>query len=154
VARALAKEIPLHERIITAEDTPEFGRSIPHRNRVSLLYDKHGKGPGPTKLVEAALRMRIGRFMFQELRDGPATLAFMAVLNSGHAGSITTLHAGSAADAFDRLRLMVKETQAGAAMADTDIIARLRALIDVVIHCDLSADGRRVREVLWTGAPS
>ena len=121
VARALAKEIPLHERIITAEDTPEFGKSIPHRNRVSLLYDKNNRGPGPQKLVEAALRMRIGRFMFQELRDGASTLAFMAVLNSGHAGSITTVHAGSASDAFERLRVMVKEEPAGRAMEDGDI---------------------------------
>jgi len=151
-AKALIGAIPLAERLISVEDTPEW-TDLPHQNRVALYYDKDG-GPDtvrPGQLVEAALRMRIGRLLVQELRDGPAAYAFLRALASGHPGGITTVHAGDCLKAFDAVRLMLKETQAGASQSNTDLMAMLRERIDIVVHCHRPDDVFGISEV-WFAA--
>ena len=132
-AKALIDSIPLDVRLITIEDTPEW-TEIPHKNWVSLLYDKEGRVQAG-HLVEAALRMRIGRLLVQEIRDGNAANAFLHALQSGHPGGITTIHATDCENMFIRLRTMVKQTPAGAALSDVDLIGQLQSLIDIVVHC-------------------
>lgn len=142
-AKALVRDIPLDERLVTIEDTAEFA-GLPHRNVVSLFYSKGGQGVarvGPEDLIEAALRMRPDRVLMQELRDG-AAFTFVRSVAAGHPGSVTTCHAGSAAGAFDALRLMVKQHGAGRHLADADVAALLRGLVDVVVHCARGPGGR------------
>ena len=107
LSKALAACIPEHERIVTIEDTPEL--VLPHPNRVRLLYSKDGQGlakVGPRELLESCLRMRPDRILLQELRDGTAFF-YLRNVNSGHPGSITTVHADSARLAFEQLTLLV-----------------------------------------------
>lgn len=149
-AKALIQAIPLDERLVTIEDTAEF-TGLPQRNRVALFYSKGDQGLArvrPEDLIEAALRMRPDRILLQELRDG-AAFTFLRVLAAGHPGAITTCHAGSAAEAFDALRLMVKQHEAGRHLADADVRALLRQRVDVVAHCRRDADGFAIAEVFF-----
>jgi type IV secretion system protein VirB11 len=149
LAKALVRLIPEHERILTIEDAREL--VAPQRNVVHLLYAKDGQGlaqVGPKDLLESALRMRPDRILLQELRDASAFF-YLRTANTGHPGSITTLHADSAALAFEQLTLMVKESDAGRELARDDIRALLHVLVDVVVQVR-RADGRfRVTEVWY-----
>lgn len=154
VAKALIQEIPLSERLVTIEDTAEF-IGLPHRNLVSLFYSKGSQGVARVRsedLIEAALRMRPDRVLMQELRDG-ATFTFIRSIAAGHPGSITTCHARNAAGAFDALRLMVKQHDAGKHLADADVRVLLHQLVDVVAHCEKRPDGARgIAEVFFDPA--
>lgn len=144
VARAVAAEIPSDERLVTIEDTAEFG--LQHRNLVSLRYSKGDQGIARVQseqLIAAALRMRPDRILMQELRDG-AAWAFVRSVCSGHPGSITTCHAKSAEGAFDALALMLKESDAGKHLADADAATLLRSSIDIIAHCERRPGGARV----------
>ena len=153
-AKALIREIPLEERLVTIEDTAEF-TGLPHRNVVSLFYSKGAQGLAQVRsedLLEAALRMRPDRVLMQELRDG-AAFAFVRGIAAGHPGSITTCHAPNAAGAFDALRLMLKQHEAGRHLADADARALLGRLVDVVAHCERRPDGSRgIAEVFFDPA--
>jgi type IV secretion system protein VirB11 len=153
LARALIEEIPSGERLITIEDTPEW-EAIPQRNRVALFYSKGDQGSARVRsedLLEASLRMRPDRVLMQELRDG-AAFAYLRGVVAGHPGSITTLHAQSAAGAFDALRLMVRQHPAGATLADADIRALLSQMVDIVVHCERRGNAFRVSELWWKEA--
>lgn len=146
-AKALIESIPDHERLLTIEDTREL--VVPHRNVVHLTYSKEGQGLGRVTakaLLESALRMRPDRILLQELRDGTAFF-YLRNINSGHPGSITTVHADSAALAFEQLTLLVRESEGGRDLPRDDIRALLHLLIDVVVQMR-KVDGRfRVTEV-------
>ena len=120
-AKGLVELIPGHERLLTIEDTREL--VLPQRNVVHLLYSKDGQGlakVGPKALLESALRMRPDRILLQELRDGTAFF-FLRNVNSGHPGSITTVHADSAFLAFEQLTLLVRESEGGRDLPRDDI---------------------------------
>lgn len=146
-AKGLIESIPEEERLLTIEDTREF--IVPHRNVVHLVYSKDGLGAakvGAKQLLEAALRMRPDRILLQELRDGSAFF-FLRSVNSGHPGSITTVHADSAALAFEQLTLLVRESEGGRDLPRDDIRALLHLLIDIVVQMR-KVDGRyRITEV-------
>lgn len=149
-AKALIRLIPPDERLVTIEDAREL--VVPHRNAVHLLYAKDGQGlaqVGPRELLESALRMRPDRILLQELRDA-AAFFYLRNVNTGHPGSITTIHANSAQLAFDQLVLLVKESEAGRDLAPGDIREMLRSLVDIVVQVE-RAEGRfRLAEV-WHG---
>ena len=151
VARALLQEIPLHERLVTIEDTAEFGKLL-HRNVVSLFYSKGDQGVARVKsesLMEASLRMRPNRVLMGELRDG-AAFTFLRNVAAGHPGSITTCHSRSGAESFDAIRLMVKNHEDGKHLADADVREFLAQRIDVIVHCKrLDDDSRIISEVLF-----
>lgn len=148
-AKGLVRLIPDHERLLTIEDAREL--VVPHRNVVHLLYSKEGQGlskAGAKQLLESALRMRPDRILLQELRDGTAFF-YLRNVNSGHPGSITTVHADSAALAFEQLTLLVKESPGGQDLARDDVRALLHLLVDVVVQMK-KTDGRfRVTEVFY-----
>jgi type IV secretion system protein VirB11 len=148
-AKGLVRHIPETERLLTIEDAREL--VVPHRNAVHLLYAKDGQGlaqVGAKQLLESALRMRPDRILLQELRDGTAFF-YLRNVNSGHPGSITTIHADSAALAFEQLTLLVKESEGGRDLARDDIRALLHQLVDVVVQMR-RVDGRfRVTEVWY-----
>ena len=134
LAKSLVRSIPAHERILTIEDAREL--VVPHRNAVHLLYSKDGQGlakVGPKALLESALRMRPDRILLQELRDGSAFF-YLRQANTGHPGSITTIHADSAALAYEQLTLLVRESEGGRDLPRDDIRALLHLLVDVVVQ--------------------
>lgn len=133
-SKGLIKLIPDYERILTIEDTREL--VVPHRNRVHMMYAKDGKGlqkAGAKELLESALRMRPDRILLQELRDGTAFF-YLRNVNSGHPGSITTIHANTPEGAFEQLTLLVKESQGGNDLDRQDVRALLRSLVDIVVQ--------------------
>ncbi|MFN3585802.1 P-type DNA transfer ATPase VirB11 [Phenylobacterium sp.] len=146
-AKALVRLIPEHERLITIEDAREL--VVPHRNAVHLLYAKDGQGlarVGPRELLESALRMRPDRILLQELRDASAFF-YLRNVNTGHPGSITTVHANSAALAFEQLTLLVKESEAGRDLHRDDIRQLLTSLVDIVVHVERRGGRFRLAEV-------
>ncbi|UPK40851.1 P-type DNA transfer ATPase VirB11 (plasmid) [Bradyrhizobium sp. 186] len=149
LSKALIAAIPAQERLITIEDTAEL--VIPHQNCVRLLYAKDGQGVakiGPRELLESCLRMRPDRILLQELRDGTAFF-YLRNVNSGHPGSITTVHADSARLAFEQLTLLVKESAEGRDLHRDDIRSLLLLLVDVVIQMQ-KRDGRyRISEIYY-----
>lgn len=149
LSKALIQLIPPEERLLTIEDTREL--IVPHRNAVHLIYSKDGQGMakvGAKQLLEASLRMRPDRILLQELRDGTAFF-YLRNVNSGHPGSITTVHADSAELAFQQLSLLVKESEGGSDLSRADILDLLRMLVDVVVQCK-KVEGRfRVTEIYF-----
>ncbi len=149
ISKALIQLIPDHERLLTIEDAREL--TVPHRNCVHMIYSKDDQGQakiGPKQLLESALRMRPDRILLQELRDGTAFF-YLRNVNSGHPGSITTVHANSAEGAFEQLTLLVKESEGGRDLGRDDIRGMLKSLIDVVLQAE-KVDGRwKVKEVYF-----
>lgn len=146
-SKALIKLIPDFERVLTIEDTREL--VVPQRNRVHMMYSKDGHGlqkAGAKELLESALRMRPDRILLQELRDGTAFF-YLRNVNSGHPGSITTVHANTAEGALEQLTLLVKESEGGNDLDRHDIHALLRSLVDIVVqmHRLPPSDGRPAR---------
>lgn len=146
---ALLKEVPDEERIVTIEDTRELKPITP--NTVALLASKGDQGRAkvtPQELLEASLRMRPDRLMLGELR-GAEAFSFLQAINTGHPGSLTTVHANSARSAYDRLALMVM--QSGVALEKQEIIDYLKEVIPVVVQLARLPDGRRiVSEIVFT----
>ncbi|WP_282128035.1 P-type DNA transfer ATPase VirB11 [Roseobacter litoralis] len=133
-AKALIPLIPANERILTIEDTMEL--AVPQPNHVRLIYSKGDQGQArvsPRDLLESALRMRPDRIFLQELRDN-AAFYYLRTVNTGHSGSITTIHADTAMLAFEQLALLVKESEAGRDLKRSEIKDMLFQMVDVVIQ--------------------
>ena len=149
LSKALIKHIPDGERIISIEDTPEL--VIPQENCVRLFYSKDRQGlshAGPKELLESSLRMRPDRILLQELRDGTA-FYYVRNVNSGHPGSITTVHADSVTLAFEQLALLIKESDAGREIERAEVLNLLKASIDVVVQCKRLGGVFRATEVYF-----
>ncbi|MFC5505976.1 MULTISPECIES: P-type DNA transfer ATPase VirB11 [Hyphomicrobiales] len=147
LSKGLIAQIPAAERLITIEDTAEL--VVPQPNHVRLLYAKDGQGlakVGPRELLESCLRMRPDRILLQELRDGTAFF-YLRNVNSGHPGSITTVHADSARLAFEQLTLLVKESAEGRDLARDDIRNLLRQTVDIVIQMKREHGRFRITEI-------
>ncbi len=140
---ALGLCIPEGERIITIEDAAEL--QLKHPDLVSLESrppNIEGTGEIPIRtLVRNALRMRPDRIIIGEVRGGEA-FDMLQAMNTGHRGSLTTLHANSPADAMIRLESMV--LMAGFDMPVTAIRRMIAGAVEVVLQQDRLADGRRV----------
>jgi type IV secretion system protein VirB11 len=143
---ALLREIPEDERLILIEDTPEL--DMTHANSVGLLAPRSALGEAEVRaedLLMAALRMRPDRIILGELR-GPEAFTFLRAVNSGHPGSMTTIHADTSARAVEQLALLV--LQAGSRLAREDVRHYVRASIDVFVQLERIAGRRRVTQVL------
>jgi type IV secretion system protein VirB11 len=146
--KALIREIPACERLVSIEDASELVLEG-HPNHVRLFYSKDDQGQArvtPKQLLECSLRMRPDRILLAELRAEEA-FAYLRNVNSGHPGSITSVHATSAELAFEQLVLLVKQSSAGRALARRDIISLLDLLVDVIIQCGLEGHRRVVRDI-------
>lgn len=142
--KSLIREINDNERIITIEDVPELDVKQP--NHVSLRYSKDSNSTTkttPKQLLESCLRMRPDRILLAELR-GEEAFYYIRNVNSGHPGSITSIHAESASQTFDQLMLLIKESTAGNNLAREDIIHLLQILVDIVVQYHRQDDGKRV----------
>jgi type IV secretion system protein VirB11 len=143
---ALLREIPAHERLIVIEDTPEL--ELLHANAVGLLAARSALSETQLTaedLLVAALRMRPDRIILGELR-GREVLAFLRSVNTGHPGSMTTIHANSPMRAIEQLALLVLQT--GARLHWNDILNYARASIDVFVQLKRTGGKRRVSEIM------
>jgi type IV secretion system protein VirB11 len=149
LAKSLIQAIPLHERLIAIEDVPEL--ELPHPNHVRLIYSKGAQGAaqvGPRDLLEASLRMRPDRILLAELR-GSEAFFFLRNAASGHPGSITTVHAGSALQAFEQLTLLVKQSPEGNGLERREIQGLLKSLVDIVVYVEKRGGTRRIAEIYY-----
>lgn len=158
--KALCEEIPHAERLITIEDAAEI--TLPrHDNAVHLFYSKGRQGASDitaAALLEACLRLRPDRIIQAEIR-GEEAFSFLDLAASGHPGSMTSIHAGSCSEAFERMALMVRKSQAGSAMTVQEIGRLARSVIDIVVHLARTSAGFEVTEVVFaptanTGSPA
>ncbi len=145
--RRLMQEIPPDERLVTIEDTDEFG-PLPLRNRVSLFYG--AANVSAENAVETSLRMRPDRVAMQELR-GAEAFAYIRLLAAGHPGGLTTWHAEEG-DPLTPLLLMAKTSAAGRNIPDDKLLVILRSLIDIVAFCRRDGDGFSVPSVYYRAA--
>src|SRR5437763_8018225 len=134
--------IPEEERIVTIEDTAELQLQQNHVVRLETR-PANIEGAGavtPRDLVINTLRTRPDRIIVGESR-GPEALDMLQAMNTGHDGSMTTVHANSPRDAFSRLETMVM--MASQHVPDKVIRQQLASAINVVVHCSRMADGTR-----------
>lgn len=139
---AMIRAIPNEERLITVEDAREIDLSE-HPNRVHLIASKGGQGRSKVTtqdLIEACLRLRPERIIVGELR-GAEAFSFLRAINTGHPGSISTLHADTPKMAIEQLKLMVM--QAGLGMTPSEIYSYIKNVVDVVVQLKRGAKGRR-----------
>ncbi|WP_342269998.1 P-type DNA transfer ATPase VirB11 [Rickettsia endosymbiont of Orchestes rusci] len=142
-------EIPLEERIITVEDAREV--LLPkHPNKVHLLSSKGGQGRANVNtqsLIEACLRLRPDRIIVGELR-GAEAFSFLRAINTGHPGSISTLHADSPAMAIEQMKLMVMQADLG--MPPEEVKKYILTVVDIVVQLKRGSGGKRyVSEVYY-----
>ena len=129
---AILKEVPPDERIITIEDTREVRPIQP--NYLPLIASRGDQGEARVTvemLLQASLRLRPDRIFLGEIR-GAEAYSFLRAINTGHPGSITTVHADSPAGAFEQLALMVM--QAGLGLKREEIIAYIKSVLPIVIQ--------------------
>ncbi len=139
---AVLKTIPPSERIITCEDAREI--DITHiPNRVHLISSKGGQGRAQVTtqdLIEACLRLRPDRIMVGELR-GKEAFSYLRAVNTGHPGSISTLHADTPLLAIEQLILMIM--QAGLGITREQVKDYVETVINVIIQLKRGDKGRR-----------
>jgi len=143
---ALLRSIPQNERLILIEDTPELRLS--HANSVGLLAARSSLSEAAVSaedLLIAALRMRPDRIILGELR-GTEAFTFLRAINTGHPGSMTTIHADGPLRAVDQLALLV--LQSGARLSWDDIRHYVRSSIDLFIHVERKGGKRVISQIL------
>jgi pilus assembly protein CpaF len=151
ILNTLSRFIPEEERIVTIEDTAELQLQQNHVVRLETRpANIEGAGAVTQRdLVINTLRMRPDRIIVGESR-GAEALDMLQAMNTGHDGSMTTVHANSPRDAFSRLETMVM--MASQHVPDKVIRQQLASAINVVVHCTRLSDGTRkvtgVAEVL------
>ncbi len=148
---ACLKVIPLEERILSIEDAREV--KVPHKNSVHLIASRGGQGLAKVtaqELLEASLRLRPDRILLGELR-GAEAFAYLRAINSGHPGSLTTIHADSPQLAFEQLTLMVMQTNLG--IERPQILEYIRSIIPIVVQLKRGEKGKRyISEIYYRDA--
>ena len=145
---ACLQEIPKEERLITAEDTREIILNN-HKNKVHLLISKGKQSRAQITmqdLIETCLRLRPDRIIVGELR-GAEAFSFLRAINTGHPGSISTLHADTPNMAFEQLKLMV--TQANLGIPPKEIKQYIKQVIDIIIQVKRYKDKRYVSDIYF-----
>jgi pilus assembly protein CpaF len=138
----LSQLINPHERLVTIEDVAELQLGHPHVVRLETR-PPNAEGHGEVKssdLIRNALRMRPDRIILGEIR-GVEVIDVMTAMNTGHDGSMSTLHANNAQDALLRLETLVGLT--GRSIAEKTLRQMICAALDVVIQLTRLPDGRR-----------
>jgi pilus assembly protein CpaF len=146
--RSLAAAIPDDERLVVIEDTNELVLPHPHVVHLECVPARDGSGIGIADLVANALRMRPDRILVGEVRTPREASALLEALSTGHEGSLTTIHAGSAVGAVDRLALLLARAGELSAAA---IARHVAQGIDILVHVVRDRGGTRsVREIAAT----
>lgn len=146
-ANALYKEISHEERLITIEDAREIHLEQP--NKLHLVSSRGGQGLAKVTtqdLIEACLRLAPSRLIVGELR-GAEAFGYLRAVNTGHPGSIATLHADNPRLAVEQLCLMV--LQAGVSMTRQEIKNYVKQVVEVVVQLKRGPGGRRYVSELY-----
>lgn len=139
---SLVSLVPHGQRVVVLEDTAELRIDHPHVIRLEArTATAEGRGLVTLDdLLRTSLRLRPDRLVVGEVR-GPEAVTLVNALNTGHAGSLSTIHANSAADAIHRLELLLRRTMPG---VDHTTVRRLvDTAIDVVVHVERRSNGTR-----------
>jgi pilus assembly protein CpaF len=139
---AMSAFIPERERIVTIEDSAELQLQQPHVVRLETRQvNVEGRGQITQRdLVRNSLRMRPDRIVVGEVR-GAEALDMLQAMNTGHDGSLTTIHANSSRDALSRVETMVAMT--GITFPISALRNQIASAIDVIIHMERQEDGCR-----------
>lgn len=146
VTKSLIRSIPLDERLITIEDVHELFLHQ-HPNKVHLFYSREDEGGSkvtPKQALASCLRMKPDRILLAELR-GDESWEFIKSVNTGHPGSISTMHANGAFEAFEQLTALIKDSRTGAHLDTGYIKHRLFTTLDIVLFYHK----RKLREVYY-----
>src|SRR5437868_3267615 len=139
---ALSAFIPENERIVTIEDSAELQLQQPHVVRLETRPPNiEGRGEVTQRdLVRNALRMRPDRIVIGEVRGGEA-IDMLQAMNTGHDGSLTTVHANTPRDAMSRLETMIQMT--GMRLSDRAMRQQIASAINLVVQVARLSDGSR-----------
>src|SRR5438034_6882155 len=139
---ALSAYIPADERIVTIEDSAELQLQQPHVVRLETRPPNiEAKGEVTQRdLVRNALRMRPDRIVIGEVRGGEA-VDMLQAMNTGHDGSLTTIHANTPRDALSRLETMIQMT--GMRLSDRAMRQQIASALDLVLQVARMSDGSR-----------
>jgi pilus assembly protein CpaF len=139
---ALSTKISHKERLITIEDAAELRLQQPHVGRLETRPPNiEGRGEiRQRELVKNALRMRPDRIIIGEVR-GEEAFDMLQAMNTGHEGSMATIHANSPRDALTRMTQMVG--MAGLSMSETSIRGQIASAITIIVQLQRFSDGRR-----------
>jgi len=145
----LLKDVPAWERLISIEDTREL--KPPQANYLALVASKGGQGKAKTTIqecLEAALRLRPDRIFMGEIR-GAEAYSFLQAINTGHPGSMSTLHADNPRGAFERLAMATMH--AGLGLTKAELLEFVRFVVPVVIQIarDPKTGRRGVSEIYF-----
>lgn len=153
--RALIELIPHWERLITVEDTPEMPLHS-HGNSQALFYRREAyagervAGATAKQVLQAVMRKTPNRVLLAELRGDETFYYVQNVLNSGHPGGITTVHANSPQEAFVRIALLIKASDEGRSLALDEIFRLLNTLAHVVVQLVFDREhGRHVPAIYY-----
>jgi len=153
--RALIEIIPHWERLITVEDTPEMPLRK-HPNSQALFYRRDGHdgqrvvGATAKQVLQAVMRKTPNRVLLAELRGDETFYYVQNVLNSGHPGGATTVHANSPQEAFVRIALLIKASDEGRSLAIDEIMRLLHTLVHVVVQLVYDRElGRHVPAIYY-----
>jgi pilus assembly protein CpaF len=138
----LSSNIPANERVITIEDAAELQLQQPHVVRLEIRPPNiEGKGEvTPRMLVRNSLRMRPDRIIVGEVR-GPEVVDMLQAMNTGHEGSMVTVHANTPRDALTRLENMIG--MAGFNLPPKAMREQISSALTAVIHISRLSDGKR-----------
>lgn len=143
----LMREIDPSERLILIEDTAEL--ELRHTNAVGLISARSALGESVVSmddLLSASLRMRPDRIILGELR-GPEAFTFLRAINTGHPGSMTTVHADSPERAIEQIALLILQT--GTQLSRENIVHYVRSTIDIFVQLGRTGGRRHVVEIAF-----
>jgi type IV secretion system protein VirB11 len=142
---ALIREIPDRERLILIEDTPEL--QLRHDNAIGLIAARGQMGESlatSDDLLNASLRMRPDRIILGEIR-GPEAFTFLRAINTGHPGSMSTIHADSPQRAVEQMALLVLQT--GTQLGREDVVSYVGSVVDIFVQLERRDGARRISEI-------
>ena len=146
IAKSMIECIPRSERLITLESENEIDlTNFP--NKVHLLYSRSDNSQtfiSPKSCLEACLRMNPSRILMAELL-GDEAWDYLKSINTGHAGSITTMHANGAYETFEQFISLIKDSPKGSHLDAKYIKQRLLATVDIVLFYS----NRKLREIYY-----
>jgi type IV secretion system protein VirB11 len=146
-AGALVREIPTNERLVAIEDSAEL--NLVQANAVGLIASRGRLGESAAstdELLQASLRLRPDRILLGEIR-GEEALTFLRAINTGHPGSMTTIHADSAERALSQMAMLA--LQSGAHIGQSELRELIASLVDIVIQLERVGGMRQVADIYW-----
>ncbi|MBY3101284.1 P-type DNA transfer ATPase VirB11 [Rhizobium laguerreae] len=146
---ACLKTIDPSERILTLEDTREL--FPPQPNAVHLLASRGDQGTAQVtiqSLLEASLRMRPDRLFVGEIR-GSEAFAFLRAINTGHPGSMSTVHADTPLGAYEQLAMMMQQAGMSSGYSKQDLMSYIQMVIPIVIQLRRDGGRRGVSEIYF-----